>query len=141
MDASKLKLPALLENLGNFTMYAADCARLAGFGQKRVSEIELAVEEAVMNIVSHAYAGKEGYAEISCRSADGSLLIELADEGRPFNILDLPDPDVTADIDERKIGGLGVFFIKKLMDDVRYEREGNRNRLTLTVRRPGAEAM
>jgi len=57
--------------------------------------------------------------------------LEIWDNGEPFNILDVPDPDVTADISDREIGGLGVFFVKEMVDEARYRRTGNSNILTL----------
>ena len=59
------------------------------------------------------------------------LEIIIADEGIPFNPLSVPEPDVHVPIEERMIGGLGIFMIRKLADDVTYERDGNRNVLTL----------
>jgi len=55
----------------------------------------------------------------------------ISDQGAPFNILEVPDPDVTGDISDREIGGLGVFFVKEMVDEARYRRKGNRNILTL----------
>ena len=62
--------------------------------------------------------------------------MEITDQGMPFDVLSLPDPDTTPDIMERKIGGLGVYFIRKLTDEVSYRREDGRNILRLLLRRP-----
>ena len=72
--------------------------------------------------------------EIRCQQDNTAhFLIEFIDTGRPFNILALPPPDLTADIDRRHVGGLGVLFIRTLMDHVTYRRDGNQNILQLVV--------
>jgi anti-sigma regulatory factor (Ser/Thr protein kinase) len=72
--------------------------------------------------------------EIRCqRDNTAHFLIEFIDTGQPFNILALPPPDLTAAIDQRPVGGLGVLFIRTLMDHVTYRRDGNQNILQLVV--------
>ena len=131
----RITLPAKLENLGKFVESVSDCARRQDFDEKKIKEIELATEEALVNICSYAYPEKPGDVEINCKVENDRLIIEIIDSGKPFDVTSLPDPDLTADIDERKIGGLGVFFIKKLMDEVRYRREDDRNVLDLIVKK------
>jgi anti-sigma regulatory factor (Ser/Thr protein kinase) len=105
-----------------------------GLGQERLQEIELAMEELLVNIFNYAYPDRLGEVEIACRLADdGRLLVEVADQGVPYNILSREDPDLKAGIEERNIGGMGVFFVKQFIRDIRYQREGGRNILTLTI--------
>jgi anti-sigma regulatory factor (Ser/Thr protein kinase) len=133
---SRLRLAARLENLQSFMQLAASFATELGFKQKRIREIELAVEEAIVNICNYAYQNGEGDVEMICRDEGGLFIIAIEDYGKPFNILTLPEPDVTADIMERNIRGLGVFLINKFMDDVDYCREADKNRLSLILCRP-----
>lgn len=99
-----------------------------------MKDLHLAVEEAVVNIINYAYGDTKGDFEIACAShKDGRFTVEISDTGIPFNILLMPPPDITADIAERRIGGLGVHLIKNLMDEVAYRYEDNRNILTLTI--------
>jgi len=110
------------------------CAREQGFSPKRISEIELATEEALVNIFKHAYKDKIGDVEVICKlDPQDRLIIEILDSGVPFDMLSLGEPDTTADISERKVGGLGIFLIRKLMDDVQYQHEGTKNVLSLIV--------
>ena len=125
-------VPAKLENLERLMQSVSDCARTQGFDQKRISEIELAAEESLVNIINYSYPEKPGEVEVICQADGRSLVIEMIDSGIPFDVTSLPDPDITADLDDRKIGGLGVFLIKKMVDEVRYRREKNRNILSLT---------
>ena len=135
MDTSRLKLPARLENLQSFIKLAAFYAAELGFKQKRIREIELAVEEAIVNICNYAYQDGEGDVEMICRDDRGLFIIDIEDYGKPFNMLTLPEPDVTASIMKRQVRGLGVLLIKKFMDNVYYCRDADKNRLSLILHR------
>lgn len=118
--------------------FVASCAAEHGFDQKRISEIRLALEEVLVNIIHYAYpeTPETGDIEITCHvSGNNALEIEVADSGVPFNILSVKNPELDAEIEDRQIGGLGVYLVKQIMDDVCYVREGGRNRLTLTAGR------
>lgn len=129
-------IPARLEYLQKSLDLVSSCARDQGFNKKKVLEIELAAEEALVNIFTYAYKGKEGNVEIACKldNLDNEkFIIEIADSGEPCNVLSIADPDIRADISERQPGGLGVFLMKNLMDDVQYAYEGNKNILRLII--------
>jgi len=130
----KKRYPARLEYLQQFMEAISHCAKEQGFNQKRIGEIELAAEEALVNIFNYAYQGNEGDVEVICKlDPQDRLIIEILDSGVPFDVLSLGEPDTTADISERKVGGLGIFLIRKLMDDVKYQHEGTKNVLSLIV--------
>ena len=129
---SKIELPARMDSLRAFLTQAVVCAEKQGFNRDRIHDVQLALEEILVNIFSYAYPGGGGAVEMTCLpDAHGRLVVEIADRGVPFNMLAHADPDTSADIEERRIGGLGIFFVKKLMDDVRYRRENDRNVLTI----------
>jgi len=130
-----INLPARIENLGRFMNSVSECARAQGFDQRKISEIELATEEALVNICNYSYPEEPGDVEINCKMENGRFIIEIIDSGIPFDITSLVDPDITSDIAKRKIGGLGVFLTKQMMDEVRYRRENDRNILELIVRK------
>ncbi|MEW6264631.1 MAG: ATP-binding protein [Thermodesulfobacteriota bacterium] len=131
-----MTLPAELDNLDRFIEAAAALARRFGFDEAKVLKIELALEEAIVNIIRHAYAGAKGPVNLTGRAEmDQSLVIEISDQGQPFNLLALPEPDLTSDLARRPIGGLGVHFIRRIADQVRYERKSDRNVLTLVFHR------
>ena len=96
-------------------------------------QIDLAVEEIFVNIASYAYAPGTGDAVVRCEILDdpAAVEIEFEDTGTPYNPLEKEDPDVTLSAEERSIGGLGVFLVKKLMNDVRYEYRDGANVLTV----------
>lgn len=129
-----LRLSAGLENLEKFISFVAGNARQYGFDSLRLREIELCTEEALVNIFNHAYKEKNGEVIITCRyDGDKGFIIEIVDYGEPFDINSIPTPEIDTEIMDRKVGGLGVYLIHKLMDEVIYKREGDRNILTFIV--------
>jgi len=134
----ELEMPARLENLDRFKRVATECAAQQGFAPARVTEIEVAVEEVVANIVMHGYPNEAGPIRLACGTdADAGFVLEFVDQGVPFDVDTAPAPNLDGDLSERPVGGLGIFLLKNLMDDVRYRREGTRNILTLTASGPG----
>ena len=129
-----IKLPAKLENLSRWVEAVSECAREQGFDQKEIGKIQLALEEALVNICNYSYPDEPGDAEVNCKQDNGRFIIEIIDSGIPFDMSSLPAPDVTSNIEERKIGGLGIFLIKKMVDEVKYCREGNFNILKLIIK-------
>jgi anti-sigma regulatory factor (Ser/Thr protein kinase) len=113
------------------------CATAARLPLARVRQLELVVEEVLVNICRYAYADTPGEVEIRCVRADGEhLCVEFIDRGKPFNILASPPPDLTADVEERQVGGLGIPLIRAMMEKVSYCRTGDRNILRVTARLP-----
>lgn len=96
-------------------------------------KIRLSVEEAVENVVRYAYEDGIGWLEAQTILDKDSLLLSivLKDAGKPFNPLNKEDPDVNAPLEERNIGGLGIFLCKQLMDKIDYSYEGGCNILTM----------
>jgi anti-sigma regulatory factor (Ser/Thr protein kinase) len=127
-----LVLPAKLENLEAMLKFIVDQAKVLGFDEKKIFQIQLAAEEALVNVINYAYPGKNGEIKISLMpKTNEALEIEIADRGIPFDPLSLPEPDICTPLEERKIGGLGVFLFRKIMDEVRYKRRDGQNILSL----------
>jgi len=128
-----ITLPAVIENLGECIDFVRACVGEYISLDKKMMEIELVIEEALVNIFSYAYPGTPGQVEIHCDCGDGTkITIEIKDNGIPFDgFFSRPDPDIKRDLKHRKIGGLGIFFIKKMADEVRYHRSGGTNVLTV----------
>lgn len=95
-------------------------------------KIRLSIEEAVENIVRYAYERGDGWIEASTNNDGKSLEIVLKDAGKPFDPLDRPDPDLTLSVEERQIGGLGIYLCKQLMDGISYSYKDGCNILTMT---------
>ncbi len=127
-----LKFPARFEYLDEIRDYVGQQARAARFSDKDVYSIQLATDEAASNIIEHAYAGvSDANFELSCAFENNRLVITLVDHGKSLDLSKVEQPDVKADLSQRKIGGLGIFLMRKLMDEVRYEVTGAGNVLTL----------
>ncbi len=126
--------PAKLDFLPESLEFISAFAREKSFGSQRISQIQLALEEALVNVFNYAYPDRAGEVQITCRlDPRDRMEIEIVDWGIPFNVLCVPEPDLTARIEERSIGGLGVHFLRVLLDEVRYRREGEKNILTLVA--------
>lgn len=95
---------------------------------KIAMKVDIVVDEIFSNIISYSNA-KE--VEVICRVDHGQITLLFLDDGIPYNPLLAADPDITLEIEEREIGGLGIFLSKKLMDEVTYEHVDGRNRLHL----------
>ncbi len=95
--------------------------------------LNLCVDELFTNIVDYGYKNAaDKFVDIDLEIKEGNVVLKIADDAPEFNPLkDAKEPDLNASLEDRQIGGLGVFFVKKNMDEVFYERKNNRNELTL----------
>jgi len=136
-----LRLPARLESLTAFRALALRAADRACMAAEARNHMELVLEEALVNIVGHAYAAGEGDVELDCGvPAPGQVVLVLRDWGPPFDPLHVRDESLEAgllanreaDLDERAPGGMGLFFIRS-MSKASYSRVGEANELTLGI--------
>ena len=131
----EIKVEGGLENLSIIGDFFTEVMTQIGAEEGDIFKVQLAVDEACTNIFEHAYSGKGGIVAISCELQDNDFVITLRDSGIPFDPSSVPPPDLEADLDERSIGGLGIFLMRKLMDDVSYNCDPEKgNELTLRKR-------
>src|SRR5919106_3495714 len=117
-----VQFAAKFEYLDEIREFVGAIAREGGFSDKDVYNIQLATDEAASNIIEHAYEKiSDGVLELSCGVRDDLITIVLIDRGESFDPSEIPLPDLKADLSKRKIGGLGIFLMRKLMDDVHYK--------------------
>lgn len=128
-----VNIEAKVENLQQVLDHIDEELMQAGCPMTVQIQIDIAVEEMFVNIASYAYAPGTGMAKVGIEISDDkqTARIVLTDQGVPFDPLAKPDPDVTLSADERQIGGLGIYMVKKTMDDVRYEYRDGSNILTI----------
>ena len=140
-QVTKLKMKAVLENVPVVIECVTKAARAAGIGAHSLYQIQLAVDEACANVIEHAYEGMEpGDMEVSCCLNDQAFCIRVRDWGKGFVPEDIPEPDVDAPLEERCLGGLGMFLMRQAMDQVDYAFDPESgNELTLTKRLQDAE--
>jgi anti-sigma regulatory factor (Ser/Thr protein kinase) len=131
-----VQFSAKFEFLDEIREFVGDIARAGGFGDKDVYNIQLAADEAASNIIEHAYEGvSDGVLELSCGVKGNTITIILVDHGESFDPSEIPLPDLKADLSERKIGGLGIFLMRKLMDEVHYEVKPKHNNVLTMIKR------
>lgn len=127
---------AKFEYLDEIREFVGDIARAGGFSDKDVYNIQLATDEAASNIIEHAYEKiSDGILELSCGMQDDAIKITLIDRGESFDPSEVPLPDLKADLSDRKIGGLGIFLMRKLMDEVHYEPKSDKSNVLTMIKR------
>ena len=130
-----VRFAAKFEYLDEIREYVGNIARKGGFGDKDVYNIQLATDEAASNIIEHAYEGvSDGVLDLACGMDGDAIKIVLVDYGVPYDPSAIPMPDIKADLSERKIGGLGIFLMRKLMDEVHYEPRADKSNVLSMIK-------
>ncbi len=129
----ELDIEARAENLEKVIQFVDQELETADCPIKAQMQIEIAVEEIFINIANYAYNPDTGSAVIRVEVADDPVSVKLVfiDKGVPYDPLAKKDPDITLSAEERDIGGLGIFMVKKNMDEIHYEYKDGQNILTL----------
>ena len=139
-QARRLTVPGRFDRLIEIAAFITEAARAAGLEEDDVFHVEMAVDEACSNIIEHAYARRSGDIDLTWTCpTPGQMEIVIRDSGEPFDPELVPVPIVSQQdqIDELTEGGLGLYFMRKLMDEVRFEFvPGQGNTLYLSKRRP-----
>ncbi|MBN1286593.1 MAG: anti-sigma factor antagonist [Anaerolineae bacterium] len=128
-----LRIPASIDQIADARDFVASMAADAGLNERAIYHCEISVDEAVTNIIEHGYGGGDLDAEIEvgCCVEGGDFVIVVIDESPAFDPLDHADPDPGLALDDRLLGGWGIFFIKKMMDHVSYVYDKGRNKLLM----------
>jgi len=131
-----LVVPGRFDRLTEISAFITQAAHAAGLDDDEVFHVEMAVDEACSNIIEHAYAAQMGDIDLACRCpGTGQFEVVIRDFGQPFDPEDVPPPALGADLDDLNEGGLGLYFMRKLMDEVRFEFvPGQGNVLTMLKR-------
>ena len=129
----KITVEAKIENLQQVTDFATEKLEARDCPIKASMQLELVIEEIFVNIASYAYESATGDATFCIDFAENpdAVFLTFIDGGKPYNPLEKPDPDTTLDADERDIGGLGIFLVKKNVDEISYERTDGKNILRM----------
>ncbi len=129
----ELTLEATVANTETVTGFVEDFLNEIGCSMRVITQINVAVDELFSNIAHYAYAPKTGEAAVILDISDDgkTVTVTFEDSGIPYNPLNKKDPDVTLSADERQIGGLGIYMVKKTMDDVIYEYRDGKNILSI----------
>ncbi len=129
----ELRIEALTDNLSKVLEFIDTELENNDCGMKAQMQIDVAVEELFVNVASYAYGEETGMADISLDIDENRCArITIIDSGIPYDPLAKEDPDVTLSAEDRSIGGLGIYMVKKSMDDFTYEYKDGKNVVTIT---------
>jgi serine/threonine-protein kinase RsbW len=127
MAGTLAELPLIVE-------FVEDACEQAAISPAKRFDLQLAVEEACMNVIEHAYDGKGGEVTV-CFEVDGTdVQITVTDHGQPFDPTQVVAPNLSQPLEERPIGGLGIYLMQQLMDEVEFDFSGEGNRLRMVKR-------
>jgi len=133
-----MSVPARYDRVKQVCAFVVDAAESAGLDETAVFHCQIAVDEACTNIIEHGYRGEDkGQIEAECRTEPGMATITIIDWAPPFDVTQVPDPSLDRPIEDAAIGGLGVFFMRKMMNEVTYHHKDGANRLVMVKRKTG----
>jgi anti-sigma regulatory factor (Ser/Thr protein kinase) len=136
MEIEELTVNSDLDGLPQVIDFVRQASMEAGLPEKAVFACELATDEACTNIIEHAYAGRsDGVIRVSCWTENGAFVVQFHDQGVAFDPTQIREPLLTEELAQRPPGGLGMHFMRSLMDEVRFEFDPVAgNMLTMTKR-------
>lgn len=130
----ELTVEAAIENIPLVTDFVNEQLEKLGCSVKAQMQIDIAIDELFSNIAHYAYNPESGNATVRVETTEEPLavVITFIDKGLPYDPLKRDDPDTSLSAEEREIGGLGIYMVKKSMDEVSYEYKDGQNILTIT---------
>lgn len=127
-----MRFPAQVEQLHPIILWMRKTLSCLSLEPSVLKKMELALEEALVNIIHHAYKNKGGDVDLTIATSPHQVTLVIKDQGPPFNPLTAETKfDPTLSLEERELGGLGIQMMRQFMDEVRYKRDGSQNVLTL----------
>lgn len=120
-----------IQSLPEMVLFLDEALESMGLSPTEAFDLQLAADEIFTNIASYAYGVERGLVTIEVTSDNGRVAITFIDSGMPFDPESLPPPDISLDLRERKIGGLGIHLARQLTDRLSYRRDGEKNILTI----------
>lgn len=131
-----LSIPSQTERLTDVGEFIEVAGRASGLKPDKIYDVQMAVDEACTNVIQHAYRGrKNGTIDITCERRGREFVVTVQDYGDPFDPKQVARPKLRAPLSQRAVGGLGIFFMYKLMDRVQFDFSSkNGNRLTMAKR-------
>lgn len=130
-----LTVPGDVTNLRVIADFITQTVREAKLEEQDVFAIQMAVDEACTNVIEHAYACAPGDIHLTCQVKSGECVITIRDYGHPFDPEAVPPPDLDSDLEDRRIGGLGLYFMRKLMDEVHFSFDPDMGNQVVMIKR------
>ena len=138
-DPFEICVCSKLTNLPEIAEFVGERAKAAGLDENQVFEVQMAIDEAATNSMQHAYEGRgNGELRVCCFIEGNAFVVRITDFGAPFDPGQVPEPDLSVPLEDRPIGGLGLYLMRRLMDDVEFQSDPTEgNQVTLRKRRQG----
>ncbi len=130
-----MRLHADLSQLGAIREFVTRSSRDLKVDEQIIPCLELAVDEICTNVIKHGYGGRGGAIELAVDLIEGGVQVTVRDWGTAFDPQAVPIPDVNAPLEERPLGGMGLFLVRQMMDDVRFEFHGEKGNTVTMVKR------
>ena len=128
----KIRIKNDIKQLADVTEATSVFYRKWQIPERVASSIDLALDEIINNIILYGYQDfGEHYIDVSIYFEKNYAVVEIVDDGREFNPLDVPIPDMTSEIEERPVGGLGIHLVRNMMDEIKYDRKEDKNYIFL----------
>jgi serine/threonine-protein kinase RsbW len=136
----KAKFSADFKNLDSIREFVGDIAEAAGFSGREIYSVQLATDEACSNVIEHAYKGiPRGMIDISCETGDGMMTVVIHDHGKVFDMSRVRKPNLSRELSEREVGGLGVYLMHNLMDEVHFSSSKKTGNTLTMIKRKSRE--
>lgn len=140
-DSLRVVLRNNLAEIGKLRQELDNFGQALGLSSKTQSELNLILEEVVTNVISYAYRdARQHKILVKAELRDAELVIEVEDDGDPFNPLQVPSPDLESPLEQRKVGGLGLHLVREFTNSMEYFREEEKNRLIVRKKMEGRQA-
>ena len=127
----RVVIGAGIDEIPGISAVIEDMMQECTFSDDAILDLQLAVEEAITNIILHGYRGASGEVEVEIQVTEKIAEVHITDHAPPFDPLSVPDPDRVSDLSERHTGGLGIYLMRQVVDEVRYKYVDGKNVLTL----------
>ena len=119
--SQSLTVTSEVERLGEISEFVERAARVSGLDEDKIYDVQMAVDEACTNVINHAYKGRaDGKIEVRCEPSGSEFIVTIQDWGKEFDPKKVAQPKTGDSLSRRKIGGLGLFFMHKMMDRVKF---------------------
>ena len=124
-----------IRDVSTIREFVVQASRELDVDEKIIPDLELVADELCSNVINHSYQGQCGWIEISVQPVEQGVQLKVRDWGQTFDPASVPLPDVEAPLEQRTLGGLGLFLVRKLMDEVQFETYGGNGNVTTVVKR------
>ncbi|NCB09797.1 MAG: ATP-binding protein [Bacteroidia bacterium] len=133
-ELAVIERKALSESIEELSVFAEEKLRRLHLSEEKLLQLLMALDEAITNVVMYAYEGAKGMIRLEIGESDDEAVLELIDEGRPFDPMQQSEPKLDVPLEERTAGGMGIAIMRKFADGLKYYRDDGRNHFIIKKR-------